>query len=486
MTFGVTPEGFKAKRFIDIIQEIGDNLKTELGIDINSDPDSVAKVLTNIYSLALAEEWELSQSLQSMFDIDKAEGKHLDDLVGYIGLTRLQAVASRGKEYISASKNLTIPANSVFKDTNGNIYNNQNPIIVSPSNCVFVEVEIPTTTPVGSILTIIINNITSSVNITTTIPAALALLVGDINNKSASNKVTALNTSSGGKHTFSITNNNDQVPSIITMSTNLVSGNVISFGDVVYNTVGEIQIEPNTVTIAPTISGITGVTNRYAFIVGRLQESDIDLRNRHKLTLSTAGSATVEAIRADLLRISGVTTVIVIENDTETTSVQGLPPKSFLAIVKGGLDQTIADTLWYDGKAAGIATYGNITLPVVDSQGNNQYVSFSRPTPVYIHMHVDYSLYDEQSTLFPADGEQQILNQILAYGDGLDIGEDVIPQRFSAQIFNNVGGLGVVNVTVGSTVGENDPTPPLSSNILSIDQLSEANFDAMRITFTEI
>ena len=62
----------------------------------------------------------------------------------------------------------------------------------------------------------------------------------------------------------------------------------------------------------------------------------------------------------------------------------------------------------------------------------------------------------------------------------------MIPQRFATQVFNNVGGLSVVNVTTGSTVGPNDPTPTLSGNVLPVDTISEANFDGLRITFTEV
>jgi hypothetical protein len=201
--------------------------------------------------------------------------------------------------------------------------------------------------------------------------------------------------------------------------------------------------------------------------------------------LSTAGAATVEAIRSDLLVVEGVTTAFVIENDTEVTSAEDIPPKAFLSVIKGGLDQAIGDALWLT-KGAGIQTDGNIQVTVIDSQGTNQYVNFSRPLPVYVHANIDYTLYSEQSGDFPTNGVQQIKEQVLAFGEALSVGEDVIPQRIATQLFNTIGGLGVVNVTVGSTVGPNDPTPTLTSAILPVSQISEADFSTLRITVAEV
>lgn len=485
MTYGVTSTGFKAKRFADIVTEIGEALKTELGIDIDSDPDSVAKILTNIYSLPLADEWAATQALQSMFDIDKAEGKHLDDLVGYVGLRRLQSAASFGNEYVTSSQVVTVPSGSIFKDTSGNNYINSSAIIVSNENCVSLSLDVDAGVIIGSILTATINGIISTITVTTTVAAAVNLLVTDISNKTSSNGVTATDTSVGIALSFTIASNDDTIPAIINISNNLIVSSITSFGIVAKDVVGNFGVSANTVTVPPAIIGITSVTNRYLFVEGRYQESDIDLRDRHKLSVSTAGAATAEAIRADILGVTGVLTAFVIENDTLVTSVDNIPPKSFLAIIKGGLDQDIGDTLWLT-KGAGIETYGSTQVATIDGQGTTQYVNFSRPEPIYIHMNVDYTLYSEQSGNFPTNGEQLMSDILVEHGAGLGVGEDVIPQRFATQLFNSIGGLGVINITIGSTVSPNDPTPVLSPAILSIGQVAEGDFDALRITINEV
>ena len=485
MTYGVTSAGFKAKRFTDIVTEIGEALKTELGIDIDSDPDSVAKILTNIYSLPLADEWAATQALQSMFDIDKSEGKHLDDLVGYVGIRRLQSASSFGSEYITASQAVTVPSGSTFKDVAGNKYVNRSIIPVTKENCVNLDLTLDGGVIIGSILTITVNEVISTVRVNTTVPVAVTLLVADISNKTSSNGVTAIDTSSGGVISLSIVSNNDTVAAVINTSNNIITSSITSFGKVYKDAVGNFGVSANTVSIAPAIVGITSTTNRYLFVEGRYQESDIDLRNRHRLSVSTAGAATVEAITADILGVAGVVTAFILENDTLTFSADNIPPKSFLAIVKGGVDQDIGDALWLT-KGAGIETAGSTQVTVIDGQGTSQFVNFSRPEPIYIHLNVDYTLYSEQSDQFPTNGVQLMSGVLVEYGAALGVGEDVVPQRLATQIFNSIGGLGTVNITAGSTVGPNDPTPPLTASILSIGRVAEADFDAIRITINEV
>lgn len=485
MAFGVTSEGFKAKKFEDIIAEIAVSLKTQLGIDIDANPDSIAKVITNIYSLALAEEWALPQGLQSMFDIGKSEGKHLDDLVGYIGLTRLSAASSFGDIYLTSTQATTIPANTTFEDVSGDTYSNLSSFDISLSACVGTVAEVDPSVIVGDVLSINLASVVSQVVVTTTVASAVTALVLDINTNTINSGYSATDTTSGGNPEVTISKVDDRTQNSVIYSSNFNLTTITSFGEITKDVVGEFIIVPNTVTTPPSITGITSSTNRYVFITGRYDETDQQLRARHKLSLSFGGTATVDAIRSDILRVLGVVTTIIVENDTLTTTSIGQPPKSVLCVVKGGADNAIAQSIW-DNKPAGIQTFGSTTEAVTDSQGNTQFINFSRPSPVYTHVRVDYSLYNEQSSLFPVNGEQQISDLVISYGESLKIGEDVIPQRFSSEIFQGIQGLAVVNITIGSTVNPSDPTPPLSSNVLSISDISESNFSATRITISEI
>lgn len=467
MAFGITPEGFKAKRFTDIVQEIGDSLRTDLGIDIDSDPDSVAKIITNIYALSLSEEWALSQSLQSMFDIDKAEDVFLDNLVALAGIVRTPATSSTGNQYTTASKELILSSGSVFKDSSNNDYSLVNPTNVLPSSCVEVEFSLSPSALAGETLSITANGVASSTILGSDANAAMQALADDINGKTITNLVTATNTTVGLNGSILITNTDDTVLSSIINSGNLLVKEITSFSKIQRVEAGVIEVISNAVNVPPSNSFIVNTTNRYDFVKGSTRETDIELRTRYKRFFLASGSATVEAMRSALVSLSGVTEVFIEENDTEAFSVTGLPPKSYKAVVSGGEESDIAESLWKN-KPAGIRGVGDIVKTVVDSQGDSQAIYFSRPTGLTVLVDVSYSLYNEQEDLFPVDGEQQIKTQVVTYLSSLPLGQDVIPQRIATHIFNTIQGLSVVNVLVGLT-------EPLSGSIIPISKTEFVN-----------
>ena len=147
---------------------------------------------------------------------------------------------------------------------------------------------------------------------------------------------------------------------------------------------GPVAALAGTLTIIPTpIPGLTSVINDADAELGRLTETDAELRLRRESELSRVGSTTVSAIRADIEAIEGVQSVRVFENLLDTTDVDGMPPHSIEVLVYDGVVPTvdndvIAQTLW-DNKAP-IRTYGNTSGTAIDNEGNNQTVYFSRPT----------------------------------------------------------------------------------------------------------
>ena len=90
-----------------------------------------------------------------------------------------------------------------------------------------------------------------------------------------------------------------------------------------------------------------------------------------------------------------------------------------------------------------------------------------------------YQLYDEE--IFPSNGVEMIARAINTYGQSLGVGEDVIPQRLMAAVYNGVAGIGNLSITIGNTLSPND-TPVLSSSKISIGRKEESIFDVSRIT----
>jgi uncharacterized phage protein gp47/JayE len=239
-------------------------------------------------------------------------------------------------------------------------------------------------------------------------------------------------------------------------------------------TTGPIVGRAGTITtIATPIAGWSTVTNALDADVGRAVASDSELRTLIRLTARSGGGSSLEGLRAQLLRLDGVTEVEIAENASFFADSDGRPPHSFEAVVIGGTDQEIADQIWY-AKPAGIQTVGTETVVVVDAAGDNQNVNFSRVVDVNVWIEVDYTPGDG----FPSDGAAQILEALLDYGDTFLIGQDVLAIRLLQKI--EVEGLDDMEIRIGTAVN------PLNDNPIRISRTQRAVFDSSRITITEV
>ncbi len=142
--------------------------------------------------------------------------------------------------------------------------------------------------------------------------------------------------------------------------------------------------------ISSTVTGWNSVTNPADATIGLAQDSDAVLRERREAEITATGSCTTSAIQAKLLQVPNVLAAFVFENVTMSTDANGVPPKSFHAIVWDGpsslaSNNAIAQTLWAN-KPAGISTYGALSGTAIDSQGNSQTLYFDRATQVPIYV----------------------------------------------------------------------------------------------------
>ena len=159
----------------------------------------------------------------------------------------------------------------------------------------------------------------------------------------------------------------------------------------------------------------------------------------------------------------------------------GRPAKSFEAVVEGGTNQTVADMIWLT-KPAGIRSYGNTNVPIIDSQGNTQQIFFTRGVPVYMFATVILTLNPQET--FPANGQELVAQAIAAYGNTLGIGTDVIIQRVQAAVFT-VPGIASATIQLARTNNPNDTPTYVSTNILIADTEVSA-WDVSRINVSVV
>lgn len=211
---------------------------------------------------------------------------------------------------------------------------------------------------------------------------------------------------------------------------------------------GTFVANSSTVTVIVTpVAGWTAVTNPAPAIPGDEIDTDAQLRIRRAQQLAIAGSATVNAIRADLLQVEDVDSVSIFHNPTDDFDADGLPPHSVEALVLGGTDAAVALAL-FETIAAGIETVGTTLEVVVDSQGFSHNIRFSRPTTIDILIEIDLTI-DAQA--YPAGGDTLVQDAIASYINGLPVGNDVFLSQINGPAIESAAGIiNVSAIRIGS------------------------------------
>lgn len=473
----ITSTGLETKRFPEIIEELRQELLTKSGNpNLDLSDTSLLGIINAVYANAVAEQQELLQALWGNLEISGAEGVALDRLVGYIGLTRLNAVKSSGTLLFKAPLTTVLAAGTQARDSSGRIVATNSLLTINNTNCYRSTLDFT-----------VLNNTNYSVTVNGNVYNYLS--DGTATKTEIVNGfVSAIGAPSG----FTATNVSDN---LVITSTSFLNNLIISFGTNVSSPFasklvnatalvdGDLVFPANTINrlVIPRLN--VTVDNLTGWLVGRNVETDQELRLRHSQSTAISGKATVDAIQAKLNQVAGVTKAFVDENETDVTDVDGLPPHSIECTVKGGTDTDVAQSIW-DNKAGGIQTYGNTSAIALDINGISQTINFSRPVQKYIHLRITYSKYSEED--FPVDGETTMKQAAFDYGDALDLGVDVIPARFLGSIYTSVSGIGEMIVEAAETALPTDTPAGYSVDLIPIAPKEESNFDIARISVVEV
>lgn len=217
--------------------------------------------------------------------------------------------------------------------------------------------------------------------------------------------------------------------------------------------------------------GFLGVSNPAAGTTGSNVQTDENLRVLREQEVQRPGTSPLDAIRAAILDVEGVTSVTMFENPTDTTDADGMPPHSVEAMVEGGEDQDIWDALLAN-VAAGIRTHGDEVGTANDSQGTAHTRRFSRPTEVPIWLTITYT-YDAEE--YPVDGDDQSAEAIVDYGNGQKTGRDAVATALQSRAFAlDIGVLGVTSCLIGLA------DPPVASTDITITSRQKATYALAR------
>lgn len=187
----------------------------------------------------------------------------------------------------------------------------------------------------------------------------------------------------------SIVSNNNGSVTVYTLEDVRLSSD--GYGEVIASPkeIGPISSPADTLTkIKSPIFGWSTVTNPHPMSVGKIRESDQELRLRRRASVSKGNRNMTEALQASLLDTDGVIEAAVLENQSNTADSRGLGPHSIHALVLGGSDVDIARTIWVN-KTGGTTVEGNQEVVITDLAGKPQTVKFSRPVSVPVKVKVN-------------------------------------------------------------------------------------------------
>jgi hypothetical protein len=248
---------------------------------------------------------------------------------------------------------------------------------------------------------------------------------------------------------------------------------------------GPVAANAGTLEVIDTvIGGWLAVTNTEDAVRGRVKDSPQTARRRRVDQLALRGGATLRAIRADLLdvdthpELDGIESVVVLENNTDETDSQGLPPHSFEVVIDDGIipsvdDDDIAQVIWDGAKPAGIPAVGSDSgeADAGDGLDSTVTVAFTRRTGRDVWVSLTLDTDDD----FPADGADQVVEAILDKGATIGIGKDVIALQIRAAAFSVPGVVDVPDFAIGFSA-----SPTLDDN-LDVGLRERAIFDSSRI-----
>lgn len=211
-------------------------------------------------------------------------------------------------------------------------------------------------------------------------------------------------------------------------------------------TVGNIT---DIVSTAAVDVNITQVTYLSTVAVGQEAESDSELRERFNNVVQGLGTNTTSAIKANVLRIPGVTNVDIIDNNTsEDIVIDDLTvyAKSYAVIVNSD-DLSAGDEIAkaiFEKQPLGILQSGDELIVVKDDSGTEHNVRFTYVTTQEIEIAVGCNVTSD----FPSTGADDIRRNITNYINGLEIGDKVVYSRLYDYIYNVAGVDDVTSLTL--------------------------------------
>jgi hypothetical protein len=477
MAFGVTPEGFNRKTTSDLVNSINTRWRDEFGQDQDLSEDSPNGILIGLVSAEISESWQAAEDLYNQQNPNTSSGINQDNNAQLVGVTRNEASSTKVNISLKGDNATIIPVNTqISQSVAGAIFQNEQQGIISNGITNSIDLQVNSLQP-SATYSLIINGIVYPYSADTDptydeIVDGLKALVD-----SANIGVTFTNNGDGAFNIESDDLNDTNNISATSLISIIKVQSILEFQSL---EMGEIPAPATSIdTIDTSISGLDGVINFFDGQIGSVKETETELRIRREQSVSIVGASNAESIKSRLSNdIEGVSFVKVLDNVT-LSEVDGVDPKSMEAIIEGGSDNDIANTLFVL-KVGGISFDGNTSINITDSEGVLQTIKFSRPEVKFIWVKVTINSFNPEEAL-PTNYEQAIKDSIVNYAEQeFNISDDIILQKLYTPIYE-ISGIKSVTIEIAktNTVVE---TPIYQTTDIAIAIRELGNFDDTRIT----
>jgi uncharacterized phage protein gp47/JayE len=453
MAYGVTSSGFVPKPLAVIKAEIQASYQAVFGAGVNLGESTVNGQMIGLLADREAQLWTLGQALYNLLDPDVASDTALDNILAITGLQRLAAVKSTAIAVLIGTNATVVPLGTQLATAGAAV-----PFLTDAA---------------ATIATI------------SAWTGSQTWVAGNLRTND-SGKIYYCTQGGAGAGAGGPTGTGTAIVDGAAVWRYVGTGTAAVAQTCTARDYGATTAIAGSLTaISTPVAGLASVVNPLDATVGRAVETDAAARIRRAASLHSTGNAAADAVRAAILAINGVTSCNLLVNDGDVNDGNGLTPHSIEAIVQGGLDALVAAAVFKKG--AGIGTNGNSGANVTDSQGNTQFMKFTRPTPKNIYVSVTASL---SSSFDTVGGPARVKANLVAFALGtlLDAvgkqifagykpGDSVIQSALYQAVFKEPGINDVSALFIGTAPG---PTLPTTITCL-VREL--ATFDTSRILF---
>lgn len=441
-TYGLTEAGFVAKTLEDIQGEYESDYQEGFGAGVNLEPESTNGQILGIQSERIAEIWEALLDLAAAMDPDQAEDVAQDSVAGLTGTIRDRPKFSKAVLLAVGTTGTVLIAGRVFSVVGSGVRfaSNADATLTAGTAWVHSTVYAP-----GDI-------VTNSGNTYYNLEGGLSAASGGPTGAGAS------------------------VIDGANIWRYLGAGSGLAYVPVTAQVSGPKPALAWSITsIETAVSGLDFVTNLLDATLGADLETNAKLRLRREAELHSTGLAAVDAIRANLAQVAGVTQVFVFENtDPVNTNGDGMPPNSVEAVVDGGDDEVVRAAV-FAATGGGIKAHGTNVGTVIDASGVTQTVAFTRASQLLAYLAITLLTNSD----FPDDGVAQVVAAIIAWAtSNLEVGVDLYSSQLVTPINTVPGVVAVLLLNMGTS-----PSPTTSAPLITSSRQRVA-LDSSRISVT--